>query len=732
MKKTIIFLFLIIFVLISGSILILSTKGYETNKFNNFIENEISERNSNVELKLNKIKMKLNIKKFNLLLSSKRPELKYQEITIPISDFKIYINLISLLRSKPKIEKVFINLNDSKITNLKKIVVRMKPSNYKRFMLNNLISGTIKSEITLNFDENLNINKFNVNGETKNLNIRVKKNVELDNARFVFNLSNEEFSANFISGQFRGIKLKNGNLDIKKNDGIKIDGAFDTNIEFKENQLQEFLKGIYKTNYLNKKINLKGVIKNKFNIQLSNTLEVLNYNVNLNAEIKEGVFTFNNEFNPVVLKNKIKNIYFDKSKIRLNLNKNNSDLSISGIYKLNKSSEFTSYTIKSNFKKSISDLVLSFDIKDDISVDVINYKKSNNVTANLKAKIKFNKKNINIKSLNYVQKKNLILLNSVVLDEKYRLKKFNNIKVITNNNNVENNNFEIIYGKKLNVKGDKFDSTNLFKQFNKKNKNNFLNNFNKEIKVDLKKIMTKLSIPIDNFILLGKIENGKLVKISSKSEFASDKFLDISLKTDPVSQKKTIEIFSDLPRPILADYKVFKGIQGGKLLFTSTYDDENSESNLLIENFKIINAPGFAKLLTLADFGGVADLLSGEGISFDTLEIKFDGNKEKTDVKELYSVGPSISILMDGFIEKKSGLVSFRGTMIPAKELNKLISKIPILGNILIGKELGEGIFGVSFKIKGLPGKTKTTVNPIKTLTPRFITRAIEKNKKKK
>ena len=32
--------------------------------------------------------------------------------------------------------------------------------------------------------------------------------------------------------------------------------------------------------------------------------------------------------------------------------------------------------------------------------------------------------------------------------------------------------------------------------------------------------------------------------------------------------------------------------------------------------------------------------------------------------------------------------------------------------------------------MKGLPGKIKTTVNPIKTLTPRFITRALEKEKK--
>ena len=52
-------------------------------------------------------------------------------------------------------------------------------------------------------------------------------------------------------------------------------------------------------------------------------------------------------------------------------------------------------------------------------------------------------------------------------------------------------------------------------------------------------------------------------------------------------------------------------------------------------------------------------------------------------------------------------------------------------GEILIGKTVGEGLFGISFKIKGPPDNLKTTVNPVKTLTPRFITRALESVKKK-
>ena len=98
-------------------------------------------------------------------------------------------------------------------------------------------------------------------------------------------------------------------------------------------------------------------------------------------------------------------------------------------------------------------------------------------------------------------------------------------------------------------------------------------------------------------------------------------------------------------------------------------------------------------------------------------------------LEELFAIGPSISVLMEGYVETKTGLVSLKGTMVPAKTLNKFLSKLPIVGDILIPKEIGEGLFGISFKMKGIPGKIKTTVNPIKSLTPRFIQKAIKRAK---
>ena len=200
------------------------------------------------------------------------------------------------------------------------------------------------------------------------------------------------------------------------------------------------------------------------------------------------------------------------------------------------------------------------------------------------------------------------------------------------------------------------------------------------------------------------------------------------MKVDRNNKKKYLEIYSDYPEPLTGNFKFFKGLTGGKLLFNSNFDDNLSESNLIINDFKVKNAPGFVKLLSLADLGGMADLVLGDGLRFEKLEIKFFKNNEIMKIAELYAIGPSISILMDGYIDNKTGIVSMRGTMVPAKTLNKIISKIPIVGEIVIPKEVGEGLFGVSFKMKGAPGSIKTSVNPIKTLTPRFIQKALKKN----
>ena len=61
-------------------------------------------------------------------------------------------------------------------------------------------------------------------------------------------------------------------------------------------------------------------------------------------------------------------------------------------------------------------------------------------------------------------------------------------------------------------------------------------------------------------------------------------------------------------------------------------------------------------------------------------------SKNLTEIKEIYAIGPAISILMSGYIEKDK-LISLRGTLVPATTINKTISQIPLIGELLVGKK---------------------------------------------
>ena len=168
-----------------------------------------------------------------------------------------------------------------------------------------------------------------------------------------------------------------------------------------------------------------------------------------------------------------------------------------------------------------------------------------------------------------------------------------------------------------------------------------------------------------------------------------------------------------------------------KIINPKFISKSETNSKLLISNFKVSKVPALAQLLTLASLRGIADTLSGEGIMFESFEMKSNSKDNTMNIEDALAMGPAVSILLEGYVEKNK-TVSLRGTLVPATKLNAIIASIPLVGDILVGKKTGDGVVGVSFKMKGPPKDIKTTVNPIKTITPRFIVRAVEKMKKKK
>ena len=716
------FLFIFLIVAVAGY---LSTIGIETKRFNNIIIKEIEKKDANFEVILKKIKIKLDIKKIQLFLSTINPDIVYQDVKIPITEIKIYSKISKIIASKVEINQIIFSIKDLKIQDMQKIIVRIKPSNFKAYLLNNLDGGSIeKASFNLNIDKNFKLTEYKARGAIKKINVKIKNDFNVKDISFNFIASKNLTLINSINASYDGFLISGGSINLQKKKNIEIKGKLNSQFSLKESQLSKLFK---KIKFLKEnKIETKGSLIHEFNLKIDNSFKIIDYDYKSSGNISQSQLILKKSLKTKFTPSSLKKIIFEKTKLEVNFNKKKKHILLDGFYSTDQSN-YKKFQIKKNLNQTYS---INLDLSENFFIDLINFQTDSKKKSNIKSEFQFKNNNLIFKSINFAEGKNFIFIEGLVLNNKNEIINLSSINLKTFNKGKENNNFKINFKNKIFITGDKYDSTNLLKLFLSENKLNLLKNFSKEIEIKIKNLRTKSGMPLSDFNLLGAIKKGKFNKISAKSNFSKDKFLDISLKTD-VNNKKILEVYSDLPQALLSNYKFFEGIKGGKLLYNSIIDEMGSASKLTIENFEVIKAPAFATLLTLADLSGFANLLSGRGMSFDILEINLTDDSNLTTIDEILALGTSVSLQMDGYIEKKTGMVNLKGTLVPAKTLNRLVSKIPVLGNILVSKKAGEGIFGVSFKMKGPSGKIKTTVNPVKTLTPRFITRALEKRKKK-
>ena len=346
-----------------------------------------------------------------------------------------------------------------------------------------------------------------------------------------------------------------------------------------------------------------------------------------------------------------------------------------------------------------------------------------------------NNKNLNINSFIINEENNKINIKNLLLNDSNQIIKIDqaNFNYLDTENKKNNYNIKKVEGQNYLIDGTSFNAnsliSNLLDADDKKENNLFENNINMDLNFE--------EVYFDKIYFVKDL-NGKINIINNKVEEAdilayynNSQKIKFTIKTNNQGEKITT-LFSSKAKPLVDRYKFIKGFKDdreGYLDFYSLKKDGISTSKLVIDNFKVKEIPALAKLLSLASLQGIADLLTGEGIRFTDFEMNFTNQDKLMKIQELYAIGPAISILLEGYIEEDK-LISLRGTLVPATTINRSIASIPLLGDLLIGKKVGDGVFGVSFKIKGPPKDLETTVNPIKTLTPRFITRTLEKIKK--
>ncbi len=159
----------------------------------------------------------------------------------------------------------------------------------------------------------------------------------------------------------------------------------------------------------------------------------------------------------------------------------------------------------------------------------------------------------------------------------------------------------------------------------------------------------------------------------------------------------------------------------GDIVFSlDNLSNEIQSGKYLIKNFSIKDASFLARLLQLASFTGLLEILANEGIPFTNLQGAFNIDKSIIKIDNTRFEGLSLGASTRGSINLKNKELDLEGVLIPAYAINAIINKIPLLGKIITGIE-GEGIIGFNYKVTGNYENPEYTINPFSVLTPGII-----------
>jgi len=721
----------IIILILAIAIFYLSFFGIKTDKFNKQINNNILKINKRINLSLGEVRYLLNPYNFAINIQSINPQILIKSRSLGIKKIQTNVTLKSLINGQFLIDDLEIITKEIKVNDIITLL-RVFDNSTQLFVLNTIIKdGFVTANINLNFDEKGNIkNNYKIEGSVKKVKMNILNQFKLHNLNFNFNFDRTIFSLKMIDMKFNNIKITSPLVDIKKDkNSFFVNGQFlNDNFFFDTDEFKKIFPNLFNEMDIQK---IEFSSKNNLSFNVNKSLKFDNFKIESIIDLNQIIINPKNLNLKTYFPSFIDEIKLEKHKIIINYNKNKFKIKGNGKILLKDKLDDLSYQIiKDNMK-------ISFDTKinlknNSLLIDFLDYEKKEGLSSFVT--IKGNLKKDNLLRLDLIKvkaKNNIILIKGLDLNKDYKIidiKNFNidyiNNKKILNKLNLKKDKSNFI------IVGESLDASRIINNIiDGDDEDSFIfQNLDSKINIQIKKTYIDEINYID--FLYGNINfsNNKINDLKLESTFPNKKKINLSIKTNNDSETIT-RLFSAYPKPLVKRYDFIKGFDGGYLDFYSSKKEGVSNSVLIIDDFKIKEVPVFAKILSLASLQGIADLLTGEGIRFTGFEMIFSNKKGLTTIEEMYAIGPAVSILMDGYIETKK-LVSLRGTLVPATTINRSIAAIPVLGKILIGEKMGEGVFGVSFKIKGAPKDLKTTVNPIKSLTPRFITRTLDKIKK--
>jgi hypothetical protein len=149
------------------------------------------------------------------------------------------------------------------------------------------------------------------------------------------------------------------------------------------------------------------------------------------------------------------------------------------------------------------------------------------------------------------------------------------------------------------------------------------------------------------------------------------------------------------------------------------------QGTVTLTDIVVTDQPFVARLFSAGSLDGPLRLLQGDGISLTAVSIPFSARAKMVAIRDGRAAGSAIGMTFAGTVDRKAERVDLTGSLVPLYGLNSFLGAVPVLGDLLVSKQ-GEGIFGLTYAMKGNLNEPSISLNPLSVLTPGIFRRIFE------
>lgn len=200
-----------------------------------------------------------------------------------------------------------------------------------------------------------------------------------------------------------------------------------------------------------------------------------------------------------------------------------------------------------------------------------------------------------------------------------------------------------------------------------------------------------------------------------KGRFDNTQEIDFQLTKDAISAKS-----GDAGQALMA-LGITNKIRQGQLLVSGPVNNGIIKAHIKVDNYYLKKTPSVMKLLGLISltnisFAGIENIISSNGIDFDTLVADATYKSGDITIPSIRLAGPSMTIVARGKADLNRNQIEIMGSILPNSLVNTIIKFVPLVGKVLSNDN--DAFLGVNFKITGDVDDPDVSSNPLSIFTP--------------